>query len=150
MADSWFSSLESLKLNCYDFDDTIISICPELLKSVLVAAKKLSVLDLEGDFFEPVTDAYVSEIVHVNPLSSLSYLCIGDAIGEEFGSGSTPLTVSTVQLLLSKCDCLKYLDISDWKVTRQQFKKLKRIVKKNNWDLVIIRRALMDWRVTTN
>jgi len=138
MADCWFSSLESLKLNCFDFeiDDPAIPICHELLKSVLMAAKKLSVLELEGNFFDPLTDAYISEIASVNPLSSLSTLYIGDA-DEEFCS--VPLTVRTVQLLLSKCDCLKELDISDWNVTRQQFKKLKRIVKKNNWDLVIWR-----------
>ena len=139
MSDCWFSSLETLKLNCFDFDndEAVIPICPELLKSVLMAAKEMSVLALEGNFLEAVTDAYFSEIVRVNPLSSLSILYIGDADG---GVGSTPLTISTVQLLLSKCDCLKELDISHWNVTRQQFKELKGIVKKNNWDLII-------WRV---
>merc|ERR1719427_871466 len=140
MADCWFSSLESLKLDCdyydSDFDHTVNPICPELLKSVLMAAKKLSVLDLEGECFEPVTDAYISEIVSVNPLTSLSTLRIGDASEEV---RSTPLTVSTVQLLLSKCDSLKDLDISDWNVTSQQFEELKSKVKNNNWDLIIRR-----------
>ena len=137
MANSWFSSLESLKLNCYDFDDTIISICPELLKSVLMAAKKLSALDLEWNFFEPLTDAYICEIVSVNPLISLSTMFIGN----EEEDSCVPFTVSTVQLLLSKCDCLNQLDITNWNVTRQQFEEMKRIVKKNNWDLVIFGRV---------
>ena len=140
MADCWFSYLESLKLNCYDydsdFDHPVIPICPELLKSVLMAAKNLSVLDLEGNCFDPVTDAYISEIVSVNPLTSMSTLHIGDANGE---IGSIPLTVSTVQLLLSKCNCLKDLDISDWNVDSQQYEELKSKVKKNNWDLIIRR-----------
>ena len=142
MSDCWFSSLETLKLNCFDFDndEAVIPICPELLKSVLMAAKEMSVLDLEGNFLVAVTDAYFSEIVRANPLSSLSNLYIGAADGGEVGS--TTLTVTTVQLLLSKCDCLKELDISHWNVTRQQFKELKMIVKKNNWDLVIIRREM--------
>jgi len=134
MADSWFRSLESLRMNSYD---TIINICPKLLKSVLVAAKTLSVLDLEGSFVEPLTDAYIGEIVSVNPLSSLSTLYIS-------GSGSTPLTVSTVKLLLSKCTCLKDFDISYWNVTNQQFKEVESIVKKNNWDLEIIGRKEME------
>ena len=96
----------------------------------------MSVLDLEGNCFDPVTDAYISEIVSVNPLTSLSTLHIGDANGEV---GSIPLTISTVQLLLSKCDSLKDLDISDWNVDSQQYEELKSKVKKNNWDLIIRR-----------
>ena len=141
MADSWFSSLETLRLICHDydsdFDHTVIPICPELLKSVLMAAKKLSALDLEWNFFEPLTDAYICEIVSVNPLISLSTMFIGN----EEEDSCVPFTVSTVQLLLSKCDCLNQLDITNWNVTRQQFEEMKRIVKKNNWDLVIFGRV---------
>ena len=106
--------------------------------TLLLWTHNLSVLDLEGNCFDPVTDAYISEIVSVNPLTSMSTLHIGDANGE---IGSIPLTVSTVQLLLSKCDCLNQLDITNWNVTRQQFEEMKRIVKKNNWDLVIFGRV---------
>jgi hypothetical protein len=65
-------------------------------------------------------------------------ICVNDQQGEE---GRIPLTIATVQLLLSKCDYLKELRISDWNVSSHQLEEVRRMVKEINWDLVITRRV---------
>ncbi len=101
--DIWFQSLEMLIL---------MSIHSGLLKSVLMAAKLLSALNLEGNFGLIFSDSYFGEIVTQNPLSILRILdiCVNDQQGQV---GRTPLKFASVQLLLSNCHCLQELRISD-------------------------------------
>jgi len=139
-ADCWFKYLESLIMMSYEDSLPAMSIHSVLLKSVLMAAKKLTVLNLEGNFGSIFSDSFFSDIVKSNHLSSLRILdiCVNDQQGEV---GRIPLTVSTVHLLLAKCDNLKELRISDWNVTSHQVAEVRRIVKKNNWDLMVTRRV---------
>ena len=141
--DSWFQSLEMLILMSYEDNLPSMSIHSGLLKSVLMAAKSLSVLNLEGNFGSIFSDSYLSEIVTENPLSSLRILdiCVNDQQGQV---GRIPLTLTTVQLLLSKCHCLKELRISDWNISSQQFAEVMGIIKENNWDLVVTRRVVAE------
>eukprot|EP00092_Neocalanus_flemingeri_P009535 GFUD01010263.1.p1 GENE.GFUD01010263.1~~GFUD01010263.1.p1 ORF type:complete len:623 (-),score=247.21 GFUD01010263.1:60-1928(-) len=142
-ADCWFKSLERLIMMSYEDNLPAMSIHSGLLKSVLMAAKNLSILNLEGNFGTIFIDSYFSEIVSYNPLSNLRILdiCVNDQQGQV---GRIPLTLSTVQLLLSKCDCLKELRISDWNVCSQQFAEVMMMVKENNWDLVVTRRVAVE------
>ena len=141
--DSWFQSLEMLILMSYEDNLPSMSIHSGLLKSVLMAAKSLSVLNLEGNFGSIFSDSYFSEIVTENPLSSLRILdiCVNDQQGQV---GRIPLTLTTVQLLLSKCYCLRELRISDWNISSQQFAEVMGVVKENNWDLVVTRRVVAE------
>ena len=141
--DSWFQSLEMLILMSYEDNLPSMSIHSGLLKSVLMAAKSLSVLNLEGNFGSIFSDSYFSEIVTENPLSSLRILdiCVNDQQGQV---GRIPLTLTTVQLLLSKCHCLRELRISDWSISSQQFAEVMGVVKENNWDLVVTRRVVAE------
>ena len=136
-------SLEMLILMSYEDNLPAMSIHSGLLKSVLMAAKSLSVLNLEGNFGSIFHDSYFSEIVSCNTLSSLRILDI--SVNDQQGQvGRIPLTLSTVQLLLSKCDCLKELRISDWNVSSQQFAEVMSIVKENNWDMLVTRRVVTE------
>jgi len=141
----WFQSLEMFILMSYEdsLPDTSMSINSGLLKSVLVASKSLAVLNLEGNFGSIFLDSYMKEIVSYNPLSHLRILdiCVNDQQGQV---GRIPLTLTTVQLLLAKCGCLKELRISDWNISNQQFGDLEGTVKENNWDLVITRKVLTE------
>ena len=141
--DSWFQSLEMLILMSYEDTLPAMSIHSGLLKSVLMASKSLSVLNLEGNFGSTFIDSYMSDIVICNPLSSLRILdiCVNDQQGQV---GRIPLTIITVQSLLSKCGCLKELRISDWNITSDQFAEVMRMVKENNWDLLVTRRVVAE------
>ena len=142
-ADCWFQSLERFILMSYEDNLPAMSIHSGLLKSVLMAAKNLSVVNLEGNFGTIFSDSYFSEIVSCNPLSSLRILdiCVNDQQGQV---GRIPLTINTAQLLLTKCDCLKELRISDWNISSQQFAEVMKMVKENNWDLVVTRRVVEE------
>jgi len=143
--DSWFQSLEMFILMSYEdsLPDMSMSIHSGLLKSVLVAAKSLAVLNLEGNFGSIFSDSYMSEIVRCNPLSCLRILdiCVNDQQGQV---GRVPLTLSMAQLLLARCGCLKELRISDWNISSQQYAELVDMVRENNWDLVITRRVVAE------
>jgi len=141
--DSWFQSLEMLILMSYEDTLPAMSIHSGLLKSVLMASKSLSVLNLEGNFGSTFIDSYMSDIVICNPLSSLRILdiCVNDQQGQV---GRIPLTITTVQSLLSKCGSLKELRISDWNITSEQFAEVMRMVKENNWDLLVTRRVVAE------
>eukprot|EP00090_Calanus_glacialis_P027301 TRINITY_DN4299_c0_g1_i3.p1 TRINITY_DN4299_c0_g1~~TRINITY_DN4299_c0_g1_i3.p1 ORF type:complete len:337 (-),score=142.94 TRINITY_DN4299_c0_g1_i3:64-999(-) len=141
--DSWFQSLEMLILMSYEDNLPSMSIHSGLLKSVLMAAKSLSVLNLEGNLGSTFSDSYLSEIVTENPLSSLRILdiCVNDQQGQV---GRIPLTLTTVQLLLSKCHCLRELRISDWNISSQHFSEVMGIIKENNWDLLVTRRVVAE------
>ena len=141
--DSWFQSLEMLILMSYEDTLPAMSIHSGLLKSVLMASKSLSVLNLEGNFGSTFIDSYMSDIVFYNPLSSLRILdiCVNDQQGQV---GRIPLTITTVQSLLSKCGSLKELRISDWNITSEQFAEVMRMVKENNWDLLVTRRVVAE------
>ena len=82
-------------------------------------------------------------IVRMNPLQNLRILdiCVNDQQGQ---MGRIPLTITTVQLLLAKCDCLKELRISDWNISNQQFSDLVGLVHENNWDAVITRKVVTE------
>jgi len=141
--DQWFKSLEMLILMSYEdsLPDTSMSINSGLLKSILGASKSLSVLNLEGNFGSIFLDSYMQEIVRINPLPNLRILdiCVNDQQGQV---GRIPLTLTTVQLLLAKCGCLRELRISDWNISSQQFSDLMGLVGENNWDIVITRKVV--------
>ena len=143
--DQWFQSLEMLILMSYEdsVPDTSMSINSGLLKSILVASKSLSVLNLEGNFGSIFLDSFMYGIVRMNPLQNLRILdiCVNDQQGQ---MGRIPLTITTVQLLLAKCDCLKELRISDWNISNQQFSDLVGLVHENNWDAVITRKVVTE------
>jgi len=139
---NWYQSLERLILMSYEDTVASMSINSGLLKSVLVSARNMTILNLEGNFGSIFTDSFLTEIVNLNPLSLLRILdiCVNDQQGQV---GRIPLTVTTVQLLISKCECLKELRISDWDVSNQQFGEITRMVKENNWDLLVTRKIEM-------
>jgi len=141
--DQWFKSLEMLILMSYEdsLPDTSMSINSGLLKSILGASKSLSVLNLEGNFGSIFLDSYMQEIISINPLPNLRILdiCVNDQQGQV---GRILLTLTTVQLLLAKCGCLRELRISDWNISSQQFSDLMGLVGENNWDIVITRKVV--------
>jgi len=136
----WFSSLSSLILMSYEDSLPTMAVHSGLIKSVLSAAKDLKTLNLEGNFGTFFTDSYLCSILSRNPLSSLRILdiCVSEEGG---GEGRIPLTCHTVQQLLATSNMLRELRISDWSVSCQEFKELQKMVKDNNWDLLITRKT---------
>ena len=97
-------------------------------------------MNLEGKFGTFFTDSYLSSILYCNPLSNLRILdiCVSE---EGRGEGRIPLTYRTVQQLLTTSNVLSELRISDWSVSCQEFKEMQKMVKDNNWDLLITRKT---------
>jgi hypothetical protein len=136
----WFSSLSSLILMSYEDSLTVaMALHSGLIKSVLTAAIDLKILNLEGNFGSFFSDSYFSSILSCNPLASLSILdiCVSEEEGE---TGRIPLTCHTVRQLLTTCTRLRELRISDWSVSSLEFNELQKMVKDNNWDLLITRK----------
>eukprot|EP00092_Neocalanus_flemingeri_P007056 GFUD01007623.1.p1 GENE.GFUD01007623.1~~GFUD01007623.1.p1 ORF type:complete len:628 (-),score=196.56 GFUD01007623.1:149-2032(-) len=139
-SDQWFSSLSSLILMSYEDSLPAMAVHSGLIKSVLVAAKDLKILNLEGSFGTFFSDSYFCSILSFNSLTNLSILDI--CVSEEGGLyGRIPLTWLTVQQLLASCKRLRELRISDWRVTDLEFKELQKMVTDNNWDLLITRKV---------
>ena len=76
----WFRELSSLILMSYDDTHPTMTVHSGLLRSVLGAASKLSVLNLEGYFGAFINDVYFASILAVNPLTQLTILdiCVSD------------------------------------------------------------------------
>ena len=136
----WFSSLSSLILMSYEDSLTVaMALHSGLIKSVLTAAIDLKILNLEGNFGSFFSDSYFNSILSCNVMESLSILdiCVSEEEGE---TGRIPLTCHTVRLLLASCTRLRELRISDWSVSSLEFNELQKMVKDNNWDLLITRK----------
>ena len=52
-----------------------------------------------------------------------------------------PLSMKTVQSVLTNCISIKELRISDWSVTSEEFSQLAAGIKDNNWDLTVSRKS---------
>lgn len=136
---TWFASLNSLIIMSYEESLPTMTVHSGLIKSVLTAAKSLKILNLEGNFGSFFTDSYFSSILSMNPMPCLSILDI--CVSEEGGEmGRIPLTCQAVRLVLATCTKIRELRISDWSVSCNEFRELQRMVKDNNWDLLITRK----------
>ena len=135
----WFSSLTSLILMSYDDSVPSMTVHSGLIKSVLTSAKQLKIINIEGSFGSFFSDIYIGSIIFGNPLSSLSILdiCVSEEGGE---AGRIPLTCHAVQLVMATCPMIRELRISDWSVSNMEYRELQKMVKDNNWDLLITRK----------
>ena len=136
---AWFSQLESLTLLSYEDSHPSMSVHSSLLQSVLVSARQLQRLHLEGYFTTFLTDAYMASVLHSNPLASLHTLSI--SVSDE---GSTtariPLSLRTVQALVATCSCVRELRLTDWSVAGEELQQVVARARENNWDLTLIKR----------
>jgi len=136
---TWFTKLEAFLLMSYEDTMPSMTINSGLLRSILISASQLSVLNMEGNFGSFLTDGYFSDILARNPLPSLATLDISfnDQGGVE---GRVPLTGTTIRHLLRVCHHLRELRVSDWTVTDVEFASLQDLVRVNNWDLFLTRK----------
>ena len=52
-----------------------------------------------------------------------------------------PLTMKTIQQVISSCANIKEMRISDWSVTTEEFSQLATNIRDNNWDLKVSRKS---------
>ena len=52
-----------------------------------------------------------------------------------------PLSMKTVQSVLTSCAAIRELRISDWSVTSEEFRSLAASIRDNNWDLTVTRKS---------
>ena len=52
-----------------------------------------------------------------------------------------PLSMKTVQGVLTSCINIRELRISDWSVSSEEFSQLAASIKENNWDLTVSRKS---------
>ena len=82
-----------------------------LLQYILRTVSALQVLSLEGNFGSFFTDEYLGSVLSENRFSLLRILDI--SVNDQGGvPGSIPLSLSSAQALLEKCDQLSELRIS--------------------------------------
>ena len=118
----WFPALQSLILLSHE--EAAQPAAPAhsgLLRAVLVAARQLNTLNIEGGFGSFFSDGYLSSVLASNPLSQLAVLDI--SVSEEGGlvaPGRVPLTVAAVRSVLASCGGIRELRISDWAVSAIQ------------------------------
>jgi len=136
----WFPQLTSLIIMSYDDTHPAMTVHSGLLKCILTTAYQLRVLNLEGYFGTFINDAYFSSLLQLNPLTNLNILdiCVSD---EGSTSGRIPLSMRTVQSVLSSCTNIKELRISDWSVSSEEFSQLAQTIRDNNWDLTVTRKT---------
>jgi len=134
---NWFSQLSSLLLMSYE--DTTVTINSVLLRSIIKSARKLEVLNLEGNFGSFFTDTFVSNLFSQGAFLSLHILDIS-ACDQGGIPGRVPLTLNTARTVINRCPHLKELRMSDWNMTDLQFQQLEQLVVDNNWNLKLTRR----------
>lgn len=138
---TWFSQLERFMLMSYEDSLPSMTINSGLLRSVLISASNLVVLNLEGNFGSFLTDPYMDVILSKNCLSRLTTLDI--SFNDQGGiEGRVPLTVRTVRQLLRVCTDLRELRVSDWKIDNVEFASIQDMVQANNWDLFLTRKLI--------
>jgi len=135
----WFSSLKSLILTSYEEDISNNFVNSNLLKNILISAKDLEILNLEGSFGLYFTDNYLSSILAVNRFERLRILdiCVSE---EGMMPGRIPLSCNIVRHILHTCNSIKELRMSDWNISNQEFVDLEKLIEENNWDLLATRR----------
>ena len=132
----WFSSLTNLSIMSYLPAMTINS---GLMRSVLIGAKNLKILNLEGNFATFFTDSYLSSILSSNPMAWLSILDI--CASEKDGADRIPLTCQAVRHLLDTCVRIREIWVADWRISCECIRELRRFVRENNWDVLITRKS---------
>ena len=129
----WFSYLTNFTIMSYLPAMTVHS---GLMRSVLIGARNLKILNIEGSFATFFTDSFLSSILSSNPMERL---CILDICSS--GEDSIPLTCQTVRQLLDTCVRIREIWIADWRISCACVKELRRFVRENNWDVLITRKG---------
>ncbi|XP_023333023.1 uncharacterized protein LOC111704881 [Eurytemora carolleeae] len=136
---NWFRNLEVLMLMSYEETLPSMTIHSVLLQYILKAVSSLQILSLEGNFGTFFTDDYLRSVLLENRFPQLRILDI--SVNDQGGvPGSIPLTISSAQSLLEKCDLLSELRISDWDISDTEFTGLQEQVNTNNWNLSLTRK----------
>lgn len=132
-------NLEVLMLMSYEETLPSMTIHSVLLQYILKAVSSLQILSLEGNFGTFFTDDYLRSVLLENRFPQLRILDI--SVNDQGGvPGSIPLTISSAQSLLEKCDLLSELRISDWDISDTEFTGLQEQVNTNNWNLSLTRK----------
>jgi len=136
----WFGRLESLLLMSYEDTSPSMTINAGLFRAVLVSARRLATLNLEGNFGTFLTDSFFLDLLARNPLPELTTLDI--SFNDQGGvAGRVPLTERTARRLLT-CARLRELRVSDWTISDTEFAALEELVKSNNWELFLTRKLV--------
>jgi len=129
----WFSSLTNLTIMSYLPAMTVNS---GLMRSVLIGARNLKILNIEGSFANFFTDSFLSSVLSSNPMERLHIIDICST-----GDDSIPLTCQTVRHLLDTCVRIREIWIADWRISCSCIRELRKFVRENNWDVLITRKG---------